>query len=216
MRAVIFDMDGLLIDSEPLWKRAEQEVFATVGIHLDDEDCEQTLGYRTDMVVAHWYQRYPWSSPSQQSIADDIDARVAELVSLEGAAMPGAIRTIESAHGAGFAIGLATSSAVALIDAVVRTLQLGQYLAVACSGVDEELGKPDPAVYLTTARKLGIPPEECVAFEDTVVGIQAAKAAAMRAIAVPAPHNFDNPGFDIADLKLRSLEDFSIELIESL
>ena len=96
MRAAIFDMDGLLIDSEPLWKRAEQEVFSELGVHLTDDDCEQTLGYRTDMVVAHWYRRFPWESPPQQSVANDINAKVEELISLHGEAMPGAIRTIES------------------------------------------------------------------------------------------------------------------------
>lgn len=214
MKAAIFDMDGLLIDSEPLWKRAEQEVFAGVGLDLDDDDCEQTLGYRTDMVVAHWYQRYPWSSPSQRQVADDIDTRVAELISQEGVPMPGALRAIEMVDEAGLSIGLATSSALSLIEVVLHTLGIDRFFKVACSASDEELGKPNPAVYLTTAAKLGVLSEECVAFEDTVVGIQAAKAAGMRAIAVPAPHNFDDPGFDIADLKLQSLEEFHLSLFE--
>jgi sugar-phosphatase len=80
--------------------------------------------------------------------------------------------------------------------------------------MDEALGKPDPAVYLTTAAKLGLPPGGCVAFEDTVVGVRSASRAGMRVIAVPAPGHFDDPGFDIADRKLRSLEEFDIALLE--
>jgi sugar-phosphatase len=214
MRAAIFDMDGLLVDSEPLWKRAEQEVFGGLGIQLSDEDCEQTLGLRTDMVVAHWHERRPWTSPSPESVADAIDARVVELVAGHGRAMPGALTALESVHRAGLAIGLATSSPVSLIETVLDTLEIGWIITVACSAMDEEFGKPDPAVYLTTARKLGVPPPECAAFEDTVVGVRSAKAAGMRVIAVPAHENFDDPGFDIADRKLRSLEKFDIGLLE--
>lgn len=215
MQAAIFDMDGLLIDSEPLWKRAEQEVLAELGIQLTDDDCEQTLGLRTDMVVTHWYQRFPWKSPSQQTVADAVDRRVEELVSHHGHAMPGAIRAIEAARRAGLLIGLATSSSHSLIDTVVRKLDLAQYFTVTCSAMDEGFGKPDPAVYQTAAARLGVASSDCVAFEDTVPGVQSAKAAGMRVIAVPAAHNFDDPGFDLADLKLRSLEDFEINVLKS-
>jgi sugar-phosphatase len=204
-------MDGLLIDSEPLWKRAEQEVFATLGIQLTDDACEQTLGLRTDMVVAHWYQRFPWESPSQRTVADAVDQRVEELVALHGQAMPGAIRAIEATGRAGLLIGLATSSSHSLIHTVVCKLDLAQYFTVTCSAMDEEFGKPHPAVYQAVAAKLGVAPPDCVAFEDTVPGVQSAKAAGMRVIAVPAAHNFDDPGFDTADLKLRSLEGMRIQ-----
>jgi sugar-phosphatase len=215
MRAAIFDMDGLLIDSEPLWKRAEQEVFAGIGIRLSDEECEQTLGLRTDMVVAHWQERFPWASPSSESVANAIDARVVELVARQGRAMPGALQALESVQGAGLVIGMATSSPGTLIDAVIDTLDIGRFIAVACSATDEVHGKPDPAVYLTTATRLGVLPLECVAFEDTVVGVRSAKAAGMRVIAVPAADHFDDPGFDAADLKLRSLAEFDVDLLTS-
>jgi HAD superfamily hydrolase (TIGR01509 family) len=214
VRAAVFDMDGLLIDSEPLWKRAEQEVLARLGVRLTDEDCEQTLGLRTDMVVAHWHSRRPWTSPSRQSVADAIDARVEELVARRGIAMPGALRALESVHSAGLVIGLATSSPTSLIETTVRRLDIARYITVACSAMDEAHGKPDPAVYLTTAAKLRLPPGDCVAFEDTVVGVRSASAAGMRVIAVPAAGHFDDPGFDVADLKLRSLEGFDIGLLE--
>lgn len=207
-------MDGVLIDSEPLWKRAEQEVFAGIGIPLSDDDCEQTLGLRTDVVVDHWYQRFPWTSPPRQSVADAIDARVAELVARHGRAMPGALEVLDSIRRAGLAIGLATSSPVSLIETVLHRLDIHRLVTVACSAMDETHGKPDPAVYLTTAARLGVPPEDCVAFEDTEVGVRSAKAAGMRVIAVPAPGHFDDPGFDIADRKLRSLEEFDIGLLE--
>ncbi len=214
MRAAIFDMDGVLIDSEPLWKQAEQEVFAELGLRLTDEDCEQTLGLRTDMVVAHWHERYPWASPSRQFVVDTIDARVVQLVARHGRAMPGALQALESVHRAGLVIAMATSSPVSLIETVVDRIEIERFITVACSAMDEDHGKPDPAVYLTTAARLEVPPEHCVAFEDTVVGVQSAKAAGMRVIAVPAEGHIHDPGFDIADRKLRSLEEFDIGLLK--
>jgi sugar-phosphatase len=77
--------------------------------------------------------------------------------------------------------------------------------------VDEERGKPDPAVYLTTSRRLGVPPPDCVAIEDSLRGVTAALAAGMRVVAVPTPDHFDDPAFDVAHLKLLSLEEFSVE-----
>ena len=214
MRAAIFDMDGLLIDSEPLWKRAEQDIFAELGVELTDEDCEQTLGLRTDMVVAHWHERFPWASPSPETVADAIDAGVVQLVARHGRPMPGAMQALASVHRAGLAIGVATSSPVSLIEAVVRRLDIRRFITVACSAMNEAHGKPDPAVYLTAAEKLGVFSRDCVAFEDTVVGVRSATAAGMRVIAVPAPGHFDDPGFDIADRTLRSLEEFDIGLLE--
>lgn len=216
MRAVIFDMDGLLIDSEPLWRLAEREVFAEVGLQLTDADCERTTGLRTDDLVGFWFDLFPWSGPSQESICDAINARAVELIEQKGTALPGAVEAVEAARSAGFAVGLATSSFKALIVAVVHKLGLETAFDVTASGSDERAGKPDPAVYLTAARRLGIPTRDCVAVEDSAVGVRSALAAGMRVIAVPAPHHFHLPGFDDADLKLHSLEDFSVEMLRKL
>ena len=86
MRAVIFDMDGLLIDSEPLWRLAEREVFAEVGLQLTDADCERTTGLRTDDLVGFWFDLFPWSGPSQGSICDAINSRAVELIEQKGTA----------------------------------------------------------------------------------------------------------------------------------
>jgi len=216
MRAVIFDMDGLLIDSEPLWRRAEREVFAEVGLHLTDADCERTTGLRTDDLVGFWFDLFPWSGPSQESVGAAINARAVELVEQHGVAMPGAVEAVEAARAAGFAVGLATSSFDELIVTVIRKIGLRDAFEVTASGTDEKAGKPDPAVYLTAARKLGVDPRLCVAVEDSTVGVRAARAAAMRVIAVPAPHHFHLPGFGDADVKLRSLEEFSVEMLRKL
>jgi sugar-phosphatase len=209
-------MDGLLIDSEPLWRRAEIEVFDEVGIRLTEADCEQTMGLRTDEVVAYWHARFPWRDPSQETIAAAVDSRVAELIARHPSPLPGAVSAVVSVHEAGMRVGLASSSSMELIRAVVRTLELDRYFEILCSAEDEELGKPHPGVYRTACRRLGVRPEDCVAFEDSAAGVASARAASMRVIAVPAPHQFDHPGFAAADLKLHSLEEFTLDLLDSL
>lgn len=211
MRAVIFDMDGVLIDSEPLWRQAEREVFAEQGLILSDDDCRQTMGLRTDELVAYWYRRHRWLARTQSVVADAIDSRVAELIAEHGAPLPGAVAAVRAARESGLPLGLASSSSLALIELVVRALGLGDCFSALCSAEDEERGKPDPAVYLTAARRLGVPPGECVAVEDSVRGVAAALAAGMRVVAVPTPDHLDNPAFDPAHLKLRSLEELSVE-----
>jgi sugar-phosphatase len=216
VKAAIFDMDGLLIDSEPFWRRAEQAAFARVGIELTDAMCQETMGFRTDEVVALWYRRFPWAGVSQEEVVHDTEARVAELVRSRGRPLPGVEGAIEELRRTGYSLALASSSSRDLIDVTVATLHLEGVFSAVCSAVDEQRGKPDPAVYLTAARRLGVAPAECVAFEDAPAGVQSAKAAGMHVIAVPAPHQFDRSGFDTADMKLHSLEEFTVNLLRDL
>ena len=183
--AAIFDMDGLLIDSEPLWWQAEIEVFATVGIPLTTADCHQTMGMHIDAVVAHWYQRYPCQGAPQQQIADEIIARVTELVTRQGALMPGAERALRLCADAGLPLALCSSSPPSMITAVLQRFALGELFSHWHSGAEERHSKPHPAVYITTATLLGVAPDRCLALEDSLPGCVAAKAARMHVIAVP-------------------------------
>ncbi len=214
MKAAIFDMDGVLIDSEPLWRRVEREVFASVGVALSLADCEQSMGLRSDELVMYWYERFPWTGPSPEEVERTLNARVTHLIEREGSGMPGAVSTVAEMHRAGLAVGLASSSPMSVIEAVVRKLHIEPYLSAVCSADDEVQGKPDPAVYLTAARHLGVAPSDCVAFEDSLRGLESALGAGMFVVAIPAPHHFDLPGFDRAHLKLRSLHEFNLNLIE--
>ena len=214
MKAAIFDMDGLLIDSEPLWRLAEREVFAAVGLELTDEDCRRTTGLRSDEVVAYWYERHPWSGATCPEVHRDLDTRVTELIAERGRTMPGVRRAIGLLTGAGLRLALATSSSHEIIRVVLATLRLDDAFECVCSAADEERGKPDPAVYLTAVDRLGVAAGDCLAFEDSVAGVRAARGAGIFTIAVPAPHDLDDPGFDAADLKLPSLTDFDLRFFE--
>ena len=212
LRAAIFDMDGLLIDSEPLWTRAEIEAFAVVGIELDQEKCAQTVGKGLEEVVRFRYDQQPWRGKSLEEVGLLIHRRMLELVKAEGRAMPGAIEAVEFFRSKKLKLGLATSSDRGLIDASLEALELSTAFDHLQSGSELEHGKPHPLVYLVTAERLGIPPGECLALEDSIPGLEAAKAAGMQAIAVPEPRLFGDPRFDIADVVLRTLKELNQEV----
>ena len=213
MKALIFDMDGVLVDSEPLWREAEREVFAGVGLELDDADCERTMGMRTDEVVRHWFGRSPWEGPSPAAVEALIEAKMQELIAERADAMPGVEHAMTIARDAGLELALASSSPPSLIDAVLSKLGYENAFAVARSAVDEDFGKPHPGVFLTTARLLDVDPGDCVVIEDSLAGVRSAHAAGMRVIAVPPAHLFDEPDYDDADIKLGSLEDLRPEML---
>lgn len=211
--SVIFDMDGLLIDSEPLWVRAEIEVFGSVGVSLSEEDCAKTKGLRIDDVVAHWHGIHRWSSASPRDVEQRLVARVAELVRSEGRALPGVASAIAAARAITSDIALASSSPRILIDAVLDRLELRSAFSVVHSAENEPYGKPHPGIFLTTAKSLGVAPTECIVLEDSLTGVLAAKAARMTCIAVPERHPDHDPRFVIADRIVGSLEAVTAELL---
>jgi sugar-phosphatase len=200
LRAVIFDLDGVLVDSEQLWRDAEISVFGSLGVPLDDERCRETTGLRVDEVVEHWYARFPWSTSGVGAVADDLVA--APLI-------PGAIDAVRfcAAHGARLAV--ASSSPEALITAALDRLGLAPLIEITHSAMQEEYGKPHPAVYLSAAAKLGVSAIECVAVEDSLNGVIAAKAARMHCVAVPERRS---SAFAVADVIVGGLAEFGPSL----
>jgi sugar-phosphatase len=213
LRAAIFDLDGLLIDSEPLWQRAEREQFATVGLHLGDADFLETTGMRIDAVVALRHRQHPWESPSVPELTARIVTRVVELIDAEGPTKPGAAHAIELCARAGLRLAVASSSPLRVIEGALRRIGLRDRFAEVLSAEDEAYGKPHPAVLLRTAARLGVEPTECVVLEDSVNGLIAAKAARMACVVVPER---SDPRFVLADLALPSLEALDAGMLETL
>ncbi len=216
IKAVIFDMDGVLIDSEPFWRRAESEVFGTVGIHLTEEDLNYTMGRRIDDVVEHWYHERPWDGPSKKEIEDEIVQKVIEFVKTEAKPMPGVRQALELFKEHNLPMAIASSSATEIIDAVVDRLGIRNYFPHIYSAENEEYGKPHPGVYITTAKLLGVPPHRCLAIEDSPSGVLSAKSAKMLCVAVPERDNRDNKYVKIADIVINSLEEINQKFLTSL
>jgi len=206
IEAIIFDMDGVLIDSEPSWKTAEIEIFASVGVQLTPELCEQTMGLRLDATVRYWYERSPWIGKTCSEVADEIILRVAELLQY-AMPLPGVQQIIDIATSRNLRLALCSSSPYILIKQIIATLGLTDLLLIH-SAEDEVHGKPHPAAYMTTANKCGIAYNRCLAFEDSVNGAIAAKAAGMRVVAVPQGKSYQSTRFDFCDAKIASLSEF--------
>jgi HAD superfamily hydrolase (TIGR01509 family) len=185
--AAIFDMDGLLVDSEPVWHEVEVAVFRSHGVPLTVEGCLETKGMFLGEAVDHWYERYPWRGASRAEVARQITDAMAARLELGVDLKPGAAHALHFCERRGARLALASSSPRRLIDAVVHGLDLARRFAVVHSAEAEDAGKPHPAVFLTTAALLGVAPAACVVFEDSPAGVVAAKAAGMVCVAVPEP-----------------------------
>lgn len=210
--AAIFDMDGLLVDSEPLWHEAEVEILGALGVPLAAGDCRSTKGMFVREVTRYWHERYPWARPSTDEVAVSIVDRVIELVDTKGTLQPGVDRAITLCRDHGLAMAVASSSEHRLIEFVLRRFGLEGEFAFAHSAEDERYGKPHPAVFLSTAERLGVAPDRCVVWEDAPAGVLAAKAARMTCVAVPEPAERNHRSFAIADAVLDSLEEADEDL----
>lgn len=208
INGVIMDMDGLLIDSEPFWRIAEIAAFKKLDCSLTDQMLYETMGMRNDEVVKYWTNHFDIVNPNFGQLEIDILASVQEQVERKGQLLPGVTDTLEFFKAQQIPIALASSSPMGIIQSVVDTLDIEKYFKVMCSAEFEEFGKPHPAVFLSASNYLRIAPEECLVFEDSVNGVIAAKAAKMKCIAIPAPHDFTDQRYAIADNRFKSLCDF--------
>jgi mannitol-1-/sugar-/sorbitol-6-/2-deoxyglucose-6-phosphatase len=216
LRAAIYDMDGLLLDSEPYWVEAELEVLGGVGVPLTPTLARETTGMRLDEAVAHWYRRFPWKGPSAEDTLLRLTRTAHRLILAHAEAKPGVRESLRLFAARGIRRALASSSPLVLINAVVDKLGLGGQFELTVSAEGEAFGKPHPAVYLTCAQRLGLEPPDCVALEDSVNGLVSAKAARMRVIAVPDALHRDDPRFGLADAVVASLSDITGALLDGL
>ncbi len=212
IQAVIFDMDGLLVDSEPYWREAEKKVFGKLGLQLSDSMCKETMGLRIDEVVAYWYQKHPWNRPIKKDVETDILLNVIELVIEYGKAMPGADYIINFFQKKNLPLALASSSAYRLIQSVVAKLNIRDKFQVIYSAEQEPYGKPHPGIFLTAAKGLRVAPQNCLVLEDSLTGIIAAKAARMQAVMIPDKDHREDPRNQLADVVLNNLEEFTEEV----
>ena len=213
VKAVIFDMDGLLIDSEPLWREAEIKVFNSIGLEFNDRMCRETMGMRIDEVVLFWHNQFKWVSPSIDEVANQIVDELVKLILEKGEAMNGVYDTLKLLHSKNIPIAIASSSSMKIIGNVVQKLEIAKYFAVIHSAEFETYGKPHPEVFISTANKLMVNPEECIVFEDSKHGMIAALAARMKVIVIPEEKDDQASWHTISTMKLKSLSDFNLNLL---
>lgn len=208
LTTVIFDIDGLLIDSEPLWNEAAAEVFSQYGIHLTEEQYKTTTGLRTKEFVYWWFSQFNIGHAELANAEKQIVESVLDKIERKGTIMAGVPYIFDFFARKSFRIGLATSSPPTLIDLVVKMTGIGHYLHATASAEDLPYGKPHPQVYLNCAEQLQSAPLQCICFEDSFNGLIAAKSARMKCVIVPHTSQAKEEKWGAADLKLSSLQNF--------
>jgi len=198
-KAVIFDMDGVIIDSEPLWRKAMIRGFNDFDVAFTDEDCKKTTGMRLNEVIGYWAKLYPDKITSTETINTNILNYLINLINQEGKAMPGLKDLLVYIKSKQIKIGLSTSSDLILIETVLNKLEISHFFDSVISAQHLQYGKPHPEVYLNCAEKLGVHPMDCIVIEDSINGIISAKAAQMNVLAIPDPEHINNVKFVIAD-----------------
>jgi beta-phosphoglucomutase-like phosphatase (HAD superfamily) len=201
-------MDGLLIDSEILWHKAEVEIFGALGVPIGEAEGRSTKGMFVNEVVEYWYSRYPWPDASTGSVVEMLLNRVGDLVESEGRLMPGSLRALDLTGDRG-PLALASSTPMDLIIRCLKHFSLLDRFASLHSAEHEPYGKPHPGVFLSAALSLDVAPQSCLVVEDSAAGVVAAKAATMSVIAVPVAADLYQPAFALADLVLESLDELS-------
>lgn len=213
---VIFDMDGLLIDSEPLWEEAGKETLEQFGVSLTDEQYHFSTGLRTKEWVDWWFTWFHIDKKHALAAELMIVQKAIEKIGDRGTAMPGVAQAFSLFKERGFKIGLATSSPLALVKVVAEKLKINDYLQAIASAEELKHGKPHPQVYLDCAQALEVSPLECVGFEDSFNGMIAVKAARMKCIVIPAQHQQHQARWDAADRKLPSLLHLNEQVLDAL
>lgn len=207
-KAAIFDMDGLLIDSEPLWQEAGAETLQEFGITLTDEQYHSSTGLRTEEWVDHWFRFFGLPAEKAPEAVQLTIQKAMEKIDASGVVLPGVPEILHTFRHRGFKTGLATSSPMALVDVVMRKLDIRHLFDSFTSAEFLPYGKPHPQVFLDSAASLDVLPTACIVFEDSFNGLIAAKAARMKCVVVPAAPHFDHPKWAAADMKWKSLLDY--------
>jgi len=195
--AVIFDMDGTLVDSEVLWEEAEGEMFAERGLDYTDEVREQVIGLRLDEFFTKLINIYELDE-TVDDLIHELEERMLVLIAERAIPKPGANELIDWVREMGLPYCIASSSSQNIIEAVVKSQpNWVEWFAKRYSADLVALGKPAPDVYLYAAEQLGVDPTKCLALEDSSTGAKAAVAAGMTCYAIP---DFHTPHEKFADI----------------
>lgn len=217
VQAVVFDMDGVLVESEDIWLQARVEFAASIGQVWTADDQTSTMGCNTAAWARIMVQRLDLKARhgmDEAAVAQDIIGRMQALYAAHLPARQGAVQAVRTAalH---YRVALASGSPRALGEHVLRATGLDQILTVAMYGDEVEHGKPSPDIYLRVLERIGVRPEHAVGVEDSGNGIRSLHAAGMGIIAAPSPgYALSAEMRSLAGAHIDSLTEFSVDLVE--
>lgn len=209
IQAIIFDMDGVLIDSEPLHLMAYQRYLGSYGHAFEAKNNHEFLGRKDTECAHHLIERFKLNLSIPDFVRDKeevLHGLFSEKLSLQ----PGVLKTLERARELKIPTAIASSATMPTIELVVDLMNLADYFQFLCSGDEVPNGKPAPDVFLLAAQRLGREPGECLVIEDTFNGVCAANAAGMMCIAIPC-QSTRHQDFAHADMVLASMDEINLE-----
>lgn len=208
--AVLWDLDGTLVDSRDQHWRAWRETMRAEGVELTYQQFLDSFGQKNDRILSDWLGA---AAPPEriQRVGDAKEVTYRDLARREGVvALPGAVEWVRQLRRDGWLQAIASSAPRANVDVILRVVGMTDQIDAIISAEDVRTGKPDPQVFLTAAARLGVPPDRCIVVEDAAAGIEAAKRAGMRSIGVNASTVLD------ADVFVSSLADLPSNAFERL
>ena len=214
IEAVVFDMDGVIVDSEQVWDDVREALVRERGGRWHERAQADMMGMSSVEWSAYMHERLGLPEPPAE-INDEVVRRMLDRYRADLPLLPGAVEAVERLA-ARWPLAVASSSNRPLIEAVLEAAGISSRFATTVSSEEVQRGKPSPDVYLEAARRLGIAPARCAAIEDSANGLRAAHAAGMRVLALPNPHY--PPAEDalaLAHAVLRSAEELTPELVDA-
>lgn len=217
IKAAIFDMDGTLVDSEPLWGKAFEAVLTPLGIEITEKQHQIFRGQSAMENIEHLYGEYKWQGPSQKEVYDQIMDTLLAFVKAGIDLKPGVDEALQLCKKHDFPVAIASGSEMKVIDTVVDALEIREHFHHLYSSQYEPYGKPHPGIFIKVADHFKVRPADCLVFEDSPSGVLAAKAAKMKCIAIPTnAESKNNPFIQTADIIIDSLEEFDEAMLASL
>ncbi len=211
--AVLWDMDGVIVDSGEYHMRSWQDTFHETGITFTEENFKHVFGMRNDEIIRSMLGKN-FTQEKFEKIAKAKEVAFRRLITGNVKSLPGAIKLLNALNEAGFAQALVSSTPRENIEVITDELGIKHYFKEIISGYDVTEGKPSPQGYLLAARRLGVSPENCIVIEDAVAGVKAAKNGGMSCIAVTNTHPYAS--LVDADLIVSSLDEVSIIAISNI
>lgn len=214
IKAVIFDMDGVMIDSEPLWEKTEKIMMARKGLVYNPVYREKIVGLGQKESAVLLKETFSLN----ENIEDIIDQRISVLLDIydrELSLVRGLTELLDSVSKSTLKVALASSSPLKVIEFVLSKFDLNKYFDLVVSGDKVEHGKPSPDIYNYTAERLGLECDECVVIEDSINGVISAKSAGMYCIAIP-DKRLNPDGFKKADIIMSNLKCVDMQLLTKL